>query len=766
MRKIVTLVGLTLALPFNLALASDKGSRTMEEVVVTATKREESIQEVPIAVSAFTGRDLAKRGVQDFHGLMEVSPSIAIQQSSNSAQGGSIRIRGVGTAGSNPGLEAAVGTFIDGIYRSRAGQAFSDLGDIERIEILRGPQGTLFGKNTVAGAVNVITNKPQFENNSSVSFAAGNYDSKNIKGFVNTFVSEELAFRLSYSWNERDGFVEDINTNDVYQDRDRYSLKGQVLWVPTDEIEARLIVDYTEKDETCCVASYIFFGSRSPLVQGLGGNSNLLNKDSTPKAGVNYEPFERTEDQGVSLDLSWDFSENITLKSLTGYREFRVHRSTDPDFSSADILGTLDTVNTFDNFSQEFHFIATADKFDFFVGAYIYSEDLYSDEVITFASAGPAYIATLNRGAAPASTWEGNPSGRRELDGNERNQGYDGVYETETTGWSLFTHDVWHTTDKLAFTLGVRFSHEKKEGGGIINGAAPGTAINDPFCAVRPSPGSWCNNNSFDVTIEDDEFTGTVKVAYQLFEDVNTYFGVSRGYKSGGINLDQQAADLEEETFDPEVSTGFELGLKSNLFDYRLTLNSALFYTRFESFQLNTFTGDGFIITNTDKVISKGIELESVFALSEIMTLTFGVTYADARYGDDKPALADETNDLAGRRLNLAPLWQGSGALFVEDNLPGSAWTYALNINWSHVGETNTGSDLIEEKIRGAYNKWNAQVGFTSPSGKYSAMLWGRNLGNTVRSNVGFNTPVQGDTVSTFLAIGRTYGVTVSAFLD
>ena len=155
----------------------------IEEMIVTATKREESIQDVPIAVSAFSGEDLSARGVQDIYGLQEVSPSIAVYSSNSTSNGGTLRIRGVGTTGNNPGLEAAVGTFIDGIYRSRAGLAFNDLTDIDRIEILRGPQGTLFGKNTVAGAVNIITRKPEFENSASLTLGMGNLDSLQY-GFV------------------------------------------------------------------------------------------------------------------------------------------------------------------------------------------------------------------------------------------------------------------------------------------------------------------------------------------------------------------------------------------------------------------------------------------------------------------------------------------------------------------------------------------------------------------------------------------------------
>ena len=768
----IIIIGLFSTLSFNTVFAASE--RIIEEVIVTATKREESVQDVPIAVSAFGGEELARRGITEFDALAEISPSVAIQQSTNSGQGGSIRIRGVGTAGSNPGLEAAVGTFIDGVYRSRAGQAFSDLGDIERIEILRGPQGTLFGKNTVAGAVNVVTNKPQFEKNARIEVSAGNLDFINVKGFFNADANDELAFRFSYAWAERDGYVEDVNTDEVYSDKNRYILKGQALWAPSDELEVRVILDYSEKEEACCVAVFTEVGSREPVVSAIGGVQHIFEKDKDPQVGVNFPPFTDIKDKGISVEVSWDINDDISFKSLTAYREFDMHRGVDPDFSSADILSTLDTTNPFENFSQEFHLIGSTDDIDWFFGAYIYSEDMSSDEIVAFSTAGPAYVSLLFTGGASAtalaSLVSGNPAGREEVPGHTLNQGYDSDFKTKTEGWSLFTHNTWHASEALAFTLGLRYSHEEKTGSGIINGAAVGAPlIHDPMCstAVAGPFGSFCNNPSFKQKVKENEWTGTAKVAYQLSENLHTYAGVSRGYKAGGFNLDQQAVALEGVTFDPETSLSYELGLKGTFLDGALIVNTAAFHTTFDDFQLNTFTGLGFFITNVKEVTSKGVELETLWAMSDSITLSMGVTYANARYGTDEPIPVDTLGtDISGRRLNLSPYWQSSTALFIEDTLPGTDWSYAFNVNWSFVGQVNTGSDLRPEKERGAFNKWNSQIALTSPEGKYTATVWGRNLGNTIRRNVVANTPLQTGSYSTFLTIGRTYGLTLSAYLE
>ncbi len=741
--------------------------RQIEEIVVTATKREESIQDVPIAVSAFSGDDLEKRGVQDLYGLQEVAPSVAIYNSNSTSNGGTIRIRGVGTTGNNPGLEAAVGTFIDGVYRSRAGLAFNDMVDIERVEVLRGPQGTLFGKNTVAGALNIISKKPDFTNNSSVTVGAGNYDLNQVKGHVNVAASDQLAFRVAGSWQEREGYYQPFSGGDAYDGRDRYTIKAQALWQPSDDLTVHFMYDYTEKDEDCCPAAYYINGPTGAAVQALGGNITPFQSDAGDvDVGVNHEPFEEVEDYGFSLDIAWDVNEDMSFRSITAYREYEVFRGQDIDFGNADILMPADIDESFENFSQEFQLLGSTDNFDWLVGVYYYTEDLDSDEMIVLGSQGPAYLDLLFAGGSGAliPVFSGNPAGRVNS-GGVPNQGYDAVYGSETDGWSFFTHNTWHATDKFDVTLGLRYSDETKEAFGVFNGAPiGGTPIDDPFCGVVPIA-SLCDNQSWTNEESEDETTGTLKFAYQLTEDVNTYVSYSRGYKAGGYNLDQEAVGnrdangnfVDQSRFDPELSDSYELGLKGEFLDYRLQLNTALFYTDFENFQLNTFTGLGFTVGNLEEVTTEGIEVEGLYQISDIATLTFGVTYADARYGDvGNPVLNDN-------RLTQSPLWQGSAALFVEDEIPGMDWMYNFNLNFSHVGEANTGSDLDPEKVRGAFNMVNASFGLNSNDGRWGATLWGRNLGDNIRNQLVFDSVFQGGSWSTFSNIGRTYGITFTA---
>ena len=748
------------------ATVAQAADESIEVIIVTATKREESIQDVPIAVSAYTGDDLTSRGVQDLYGLMEVSPSISVYGTNSTSNGGTLRIRGVGTTGNNPGLEAAVGTFIDGIYRSRAGLAFNDLPDIDRVEILRGPQGTLFGKNTVAGAVNIITRKPEFENSLGVTLGLGNLDSREYGLIGNAVLAQDvLAGRVSYAYRERDGFYEDIDSENAYDNRDRHNLRGQLLWTPNEAVKIRFIGDYSKKDESCCPAAFWIAGPTSPLVAALGGDITPFEVDGDVRVGVNFEPYEDVKDWGVSFDLLWEVGDSMTFRSITAYRDYQVARDQDFDFTSADILHPQLTDEGFENVSQEFQLYGENENFSWLVGAYIYTEDLESDEVIVLSNDGDIYLATLVGAPAVAPLLGGDPAGR-----GVPGQGYDALYFSDTKGWSLFTHNTWHLSPEFDMTAGLRYSSEEKDAGAIINGAPFGEAISDPFCTFVPIA-SLCDNASYNNKERENEVTGTVKAAWRVSDDINLYASYSRGYKAGGFNLDQEAVGnrdangnlVDQSRFDPETSDSFELGLKGQFLDRRLTVNSALFHTVFDNFQLNTFTGLGFTVGNVKKAVSKGVEVESFLTLGDGLFLTAGATYADARYGNN---LSPANAHLADKRLTQSPLWQGSASILVDRQIPNTGLRWLFNLNWSHIGEVNTGSDLDHpQKVRGTYNLYNAQVGIRTDDGRYEAVLWGRNLDDKRVNMLVFDSVFQAGSWHTFVNPPRTYGLTLRANL-
>lgn len=913
LRHNAVIVGIFVSLTMT-SLQVHPATGEIEEIVVTATKREQSIQDVPIAVSAFAGEDLEARGVQDLYGLQEVSPSISVYSSNSTSNGGTIRIRGVGTTGNNPGLEAAVGTFIDGVYRSRAGLAFNDLVDIDRVEILRGPQGTLFGKNTSAGALQILTKKPEFEQAGSLALSAGDFDSIRVQAsYTNAIVDDVLAFRIAANYNERDGYYEDNTNGDAYDGRDRWGLRGQLLWTPTDTIENRLIIDYAERDEDCCPARYEFMNrtvqgqsstSRGALSNGLPPGQvvdMLIAELGRPpviedfaedeyNVGVNFKPFEEVEDWGVQNELGWDINDNMSFTSITSYREYEVDRGQDIDFSGADIAEPQFTNETFENFSQEFHLSIATESVDFLVGAYLYTEDIKTNESIRLASQGHRYLATIQTGlidmalGLPLGTFQTMPSATigtvrgtalgsfdpitRTLvsDGTLRGNhapgdGYRADFEQETEGWSVFTHNVWHITDKLDLTFGARYSNEKKEALTIINGVNPlgassprdlalqlsNNATNEDHCTGLAAVGALCNNASWEDDNKEKEWSGFISLSYALTDDFNIYGSYSRGYKAGGFNLDQQAievdvfgtflatgglpvflggsaglpADIPQEiidspitdaegrngltqfacgslggivrqfpenidclqldddhSFDPEFVDAYEIGVKAVFLDGRLTTNLALFYSDFEDFQLNTFTGTGFLISNTDEMISRGAELESMWNVTDGVYFTLGVTYADARYGDDLNlsgvdqvslyldqnfAALEDWNDLEsieGRQITHAPYWQGSASLFIEKPIGDNLFGYS-NINVGYRGAHNTGSDLKPQKDVEDEAIVNLQLGLRAYDDRWDVQLWARNLFDNDVKTLVFNSVFQSGSFSTFIGPPRMIGITL-----
>jgi iron complex outermembrane recepter protein len=410
---------------------ADEGN--VGDIVVTATRRSEALSDVPLAVSAVTAQSLANSGASDIRALNQLSPSLLVSSTSSEAAGGGARIRGIGTVGDNPGLESSVATFVDGVYRSRAGVGLSELGAIDRIEVLRGPQGTLFGRNASAGLISVITAKPSFNFGAEGEATYGNYNALRISGGVTGPLSETIAARIDGVYFKRDGFLKDVISGRQINGRDRYLVRGQLLIQPNDDLSVRIIGDYANRKEECCGAAYLPFGNATrnadgtvsqtpstftPILRGLGANitDNTYARQTSITPGANYRGDVR--DWGVSGEVNWKFGDT-SFTSITAYRDWRLLRGQDADFNNLDILqrpGT-DTNNqrqTFKTFTQELRLQGTAfsDKLDWLIGGYYANEDLklrdnlqYGADYerfancLTFASVLPSAVAPTPTGS-------------------------------------------------------------------------------------------------------------------------------------------------------------------------------------------------------------------------------------------------------------------------------------------------------------------------------------------------------------------------------
>ncbi|MBU3068691.1 TonB-dependent receptor [Aestuariicella sp. G3-2] len=485
----------------------------IEEVVVTATRRSQSLSEVPIAVSVVTKADIQNSGTYDVKELNQLSPSVLIS-STGSESNTSARIRGIGTVGDNIGLESSVAIFVDGVYRSRTGVGMGELGDIQQIEVLRGPQGTLFGRNASAGLINITTAPPTQEFASDISVTYGNYDQQRLEASINGGLSDTVAGKLEGIFYKRDGFYEDVNTGYELNNRDRYFLRGQLMIEPQDNLSLRIIGDYTKQNEDCCGAVFATddISDHTDDIQPLT-NSQLLDPVYNPNIGILMavtgksldelypsmdDPYDRkmaispgrdyggtSEQWGLSAELNWTIND-MTFTSITAYRDYDSAQSADAEYHYADILSISENGSgrQFETFSQEFRLQGTAfnDRLDWLAGAYYSNETLQQGSTLQLGSDYGAYTSCLLAASLGTAFMDAsssgclNPTGRFvanslspdtlqafDLLYSLQNLGDDGSrYQQDSETFALFTHNIVKLTDTLDLTVGLRYTYDEK----------------------------------------------------------------------------------------------------------------------------------------------------------------------------------------------------------------------------------------------------------------------------------------------------------------
>jgi iron complex outermembrane recepter protein len=714
-----------------------------DTIVVTAQKRAQDIQEVPIALTAVSGEDLTMAGVVDVADLGMVAPALRITTSTSETFGSVLRIRGVGTTGSNSGLEGSVGVFVDGVYLSRTGIAMSDLIDVERIEILRGAQGTLFGKNTSAGAIQIITKKPEFEYGGTAEITLGNYEGRKFRGSVTgPLVEDKLAVRLSGTYNTRDGFIKDVNTGADYNNRDRFILRGQALFTPSNTFQARLIVDYSEKDEACCASPFSINGPTTPRFTALGGT--IATDDEFAREVAVNDPYSNESDSfGASAELTWDTSFG-SVTSITSYRDYNAQTLADTDRRDIDLADNSTQISS-QTFTQEVRVQGNKGKLDWMVGGFFFSEDIDQDSTILWGSQAGDYFSLLVPAPFRPLVSSLYPEGTGAVS-NQINQ--------STTGWSIFTHNVLELSPRLSAVLGLRWSTEDKDATGSFVGNTPAC---DRFAPTSPLAGLriLCDVPDYDVANSYSEPSGTFKLQFAANEHINTYASYSRGFKAGGISLDRNAGNSANgPEFLPETVDSFELGAKGKFLNGALRLNVATYYSDFKNFQLNTFDGIQFSVSNEPGVISKGVEVDGFILPGNGWFLNGSVSYNDATYKDTS------VPSLAGRQLVNAPKWTLGGAIGTAQPVSADLEVFG-RLNVSHNTSMNTGSNLAPEKLQRAYTRVNARIGIRSQEKNWELALWARNLFNEDYNIIIINTPIQTGSFNAFTGSPRTYGLTL-----
>jgi iron complex outermembrane receptor protein len=480
-----------------------------EEIIVTSQKREQTLQQVPVAVSVISADVIKDSQILDVKDLQFLVPSLRIGQLQTTANT-NFRIRGFGNGANNAGIEPSVGVFIDGVYRSRSASAMADLPNLERVEVLRGPQSTLFGKNASAGVINVVTAKPNLDAyEGSASVTVGDYSQVLVKGDIGGPFSDTAGFSLSGSYNQRDGYFTNFNTGVEISELDRYGVRGQLYFEPSDTFQIRIIGDFEKMDELCCGVANLFTGpagtaiSLSPVLGGRPPGQVAENQAFAYGNYYNFEPTNEIENSGLSAQIDWDINDAMALTSITAFRNHKRFDNSDSDFTSADLLSEAAgnfTDSDIDTFTQEFRLAGGTDKLDWMVGLYYFDEEVSTDSGVVFGADFRNYVDIFTKSLAwqdgcsvpnpdplvcntaflgalisdptilsPVGVVEaglGLPPGtfQGEFQGNTEQSGL----ENQTV--SIFTQFDFQLSERATLTLGANYTEDEKDARVSITG--------------------------------------------------------------------------------------------------------------------------------------------------------------------------------------------------------------------------------------------------------------------------------------------------------
>jgi iron complex outermembrane receptor protein len=752
-----------------------------------------------VAVTAFSGAKLQISGVKDMFDLNTIAPGLDVRQSGRTARGVVFRIRSIGTGSGNFGLESSVGLYVDGVYRARQGSLINNMLDVESIEVLRGPQGTLFGRNTLAGAVLMNTVPPSQDGRKGFAeVTLGNYDLLNVSGATSiSAIDQVLAFRAAAFSSKRDGYVDDINLGDnTIVDRNRWGIRLQGLYTPSDSLSVRVIADYSEIDEICCTALVVqdnlrpvglppgatLYAGSDEVVRSLGGKVLTGDQFSDFVTAQNLLPASATDDSGVSVTVDWDL-EAFSLISITGYRTFDAHDSYDADSGDLNSI-TSETTAEQSAWTQELRIHGDGVKFSYVAGLYYFSQELDNVSLLRFGedinglfSHTFAYYPGTN-GQFPLEDISSFPLPSLPL--FQPGSGARNSMEQDHEAYAVFGQLDYDLSEKLRVTAGLRYTREEKQLDGVFTqGRGPDYTDNvialpivlEQFYAIAPQ-------DPVDESLRDDRVTGTLKMTWLVDYDTMLYASFSTGYKAGGTNTERINPQLDY-VFDPETSEALEIGVKADFPEQALRLNAALHRTGIENQQYNSLSEFGPVLQNVGRLDTWGGEVELTWSPTDSLTLTAAyaatlgeveawkndICWVAARFHTGRPDPGDPTQgentvgcDRSGDDLAFNPdqlVITANQQFGVSDGVDGF-----LLVEYSYLGETDLQSGDPFRRIPPS-TLVHARLGFRFENYGTDVTLWGRNILDEEHRMAGFD-PIgeDGRVVATPLE-PATWGITL-----
>jgi len=703
---IVAAVTLATAVTYPTAHAQTEGQRfALEEVVVTARRRSENLQDVPIAVTALSRDELKIKGASDITELAQSIPSVTFEPSRATNTTLTAFIRGVGQQDPLAGYEQGVGLYLDDVYLARPQGSVLDIYDVERIEVLRGPQGTLYGRNTVGGAIKYVTRRLSEEPSGEVSATYGSYNQVDLVGTVSLPVGDTFRVGGSVASFTRDGYGENKTTGNDQYDKDIFAYRLSAEWLPTDDLLVRLAYDETQ-DDSSAVAGYRPYPgtvSGSPVLgdiyDTLAGAS-----DNVSSAGINGN--NEVEAEGYMLSVDWNLSDALTFRSITAGREDYTESVIDFDSLAVD---DFDAPVIYDNeqFSQEFQLLYNSERMNVVTGLYYIDAEASNDFDVVLGQLGRAVYGT------ELTAYTG------------------GVVDTES--WSAFADLTWHFTDRLSVAVGGRYTEDKRSAdvfrGNYLGAGGSPFFGNDDAVFIGATSDYEAEKTFYD-------FSPRINVSYLWTDDITVYGGYSQGFKAGmfdprGANFVTPAV---EEGVKPESLDSYEIGLKSSYWGGRAITNVALFYSEYTDMQVAGSVGidnngdginDDFVgtLTNAGEAEISGIEIEGNFLFSENLSMQVAASFLDTEI---KKWIYNGEDISADQVIQNTP--EEMAYIGLTYNMDALSGNLTFNTNWSYKGDITQFEAPVPDIDQKAHDIVNASVVWISDSDHWLVGLHGKNL--------------------------------------
>ena len=688
------------------AQAPAQGVTAVEELVVTARRREESLKDVPVAVTAVSAERLEATGAADITTLQQSTPNLTVQVARGSNSTLISFIRGVGQQDPLWGFEPGVGLYVDDVYIARPQGAVLDIFDIERMEVLRGPQGTLYGRNTIGGAIKYVTAKIEGEPDMRFKGQFGSYNQRDFIGSAKGMVSDSLGVGLTWASFDRDGYGSNLTTGAEHYNKDVAAARATVEFSPTPDLFFRLAGDIVT-DRSNPRHGHREVAAFNVLNQPIPGGEVLANVYDT-RAGAGDK--NRVESRGVSLMGEWSASDTLTFKSISAYRAGETAGEIDFDTLPAPFLD-IPARYSDHQFTQELQLLYSGDRVQAVGGLFYLS-----------ATAAGAFDTVLSQAALTIAT----------------------AGHVDTESWSAFADVSFELTDALTLSLGGRYTQDEKTG---VVYRQNFTGIRSPlFGNPLAVPGLVRSN--FTSTDTYEKFTPRVSVSYDLSSELTGYASYSQGFKSGGFDMRADAilTPTSRDGYDPETVDSYEAGLKGYFFDRRLSLNTAVFYAQYQDQQVTLQTPVGASIAsqvlNVGESHMSGVEVEGVAFLTPDLSANFALGYIKAEFDEYRALnpLTGRVEDFANSRVfQNTPEWTGAFSLTYQRDMGDKG-----KISFIPSASYRSAFSMFEVPSRldqGAYWLYDASLVWTSASDRYKVGLHGKNLGDETYRIGGYNFP-------------------------